>query len=173
MQGVVQFVGKAVSWLSLVLVLVIVGDVLLRYFFNLTSAASFELEWHLFASLFLLSAAWTLQQDRHVRVDLFYQNFSQKGKAWVNLFGMAVFLLPFCGVAGVESLSFVASSFAVRETSPDPGGLPARYVIKSVIPISFFLLFVQGILEILKSISVILKPTSHESTAAQEKNPEN
>lgn len=166
MQIIVQQIGKAVSWLSVALVLVIVVDVLLRYFFNYTSAASFELEWHLFAALFMLSSAWTLQQDRHVRVDLFYQKFSDKGKAWINLIGMLLFLLPFCYVAAFESLSFVAASFAVNETSPDPGGLPARYVIKSIIPISFFLLFIQGVLEIIKSASIILKSSSNEIKAS-------
>jgi TRAP-type mannitol/chloroaromatic compound transport system permease small subunit len=166
MQQVIRYIGRGVSWLSVVLVLVIVVDVLLRYFFNVTSAASFELEWHLFAALFMLSAAWTLQQDRHVRVDLFYQKFSQKGKAWVNLIGMLLFLLPFCWVAATESMSFVASSFAVNETSPDPGGLPARYLIKSIIPISFFLLFIQGVMEVLKSISIIAKSSSNEIKAS-------
>lgn len=162
MQLLVRYVGKCVSWLSVVLVFVIAVDVLLRYFFNYTSAASFELEWHLFAALFMLSSAWALQKDRHVRVDLFYQKFSQKGKAWVNLIGMLLFLLPFCWVAARESLSFVAASYAVNETSPDPGGLPARYLIKSIIPISFFLLFIQGVLEILKLICILLKPLPNE-----------
>jgi TRAP-type mannitol/chloroaromatic compound transport system permease small subunit len=74
-------IGKGVSWLSVLLVIVIIIDVLLRYLFSITSAASFELEWHLFAALFLVVAGWTLQQERHVRVDVFYQNFGEKGKA--------------------------------------------------------------------------------------------
>lgn len=127
-------------------------DVAFRYLFNKTSAASFELEWHLFATIFLLGAAYTLQQDKHVRVDVFYTKFSAKGKAWVNLLGTLLLLIPFCLVAFWESLSFVANSFAVRETSPDPGGLPARYIIKATIPIGFGLLALQGISTILKSI---------------------
>lgn len=155
----ISYVGKSVSWLALVLVAVIIVDVLLRYFFSITSAASFELEWHLFAALFMLATAWTLQQDRHVRVDLFYQRFSFKGKAWVNLIGTVFFLLPFCVVAGYESLSFVKASFELGETSPDPGGLPARYLIKSTIPISFLLLGLQGILEVIKNIRIIADPS--------------
>ena len=148
-------VGKAISYLTIALVLVIITDVLLRYFFSATSAASFELEWHLFAATFLLGAAWTLKEDRHVRVDLFYQRFSDRGKAWVNLIGSLFLLLPFCYVSFAESLSFVSSSFAVRETSPDPGGLPARYIIKSAIPIGFFLLGLQGVANVLKSLLTI------------------
>ncbi|GAB4233594.1 MAG: hypothetical protein Tsb0034_06870 [Ekhidna sp.] len=151
----IAVIGKATSWLSLVLVIVIVVDVSLRYLFNSTSAASFELEWHLFAIIFLLGAAWTLQHDKHVRVDVFYHRYSEKNKAWVNLVGTTVLLLPFCAVSFWESLSFVQSSFLLRETSPQPGGLPARWVIKSTIPIGFLLLGMQGVSLILKSIKTI------------------
>lgn len=152
----VKYIGTLVSWLTLLLVIVIVIDVTLRYLFNTTSAASFELEWHLFAVIFLLGAAYTLQQDKHVRVDVFYHRFSEKTKAWVNLIGTLLLLLPFCAVAFWESLSFVDYSFAVRETSPDPGGLPARYLIKSAIPIGFFLLGLQGINLLMKSFTTLL-----------------
>jgi len=145
-------IGTATSWLTLILVLVIVIDVLLRYIFNLTSAASFELEWHLFAMIFLLGAAWTLQGDKHVRVDVFYHRFSEKRKAWINLFGTFFLLFPFCAIGCFESLSFVESSFALRETSPQPGGLPARYLIKGTIPIGFFMLGLQGISILLSCI---------------------
>lgn len=150
-----QFIGHSVSWLAAVLVIVIVADVLLRYLFSITSAASFELEWHLFAVLFMISAGWTLKENRHVRVDLFYQNFSTKGKAWVNFLGSLFLLLPFCVVAIGESIGFVVSSYAFAETSADPGGLPARYLIKSTIPLSFFLLLLQGIREVMDSLLII------------------
>ena len=153
---IVKQVGTLASWLSLLLVIVIVVDVALRYLFNTTSAVSFEMEWHLFAMIFLLGAGYTLQQDKHVRVDVFYHRFSERNKAWVNLIGTGLLLLPFCAVAFWESLSFVENSFAVKETSPDPGGLPARYVIKAAIPAGFFLLGLQGINLILKSTSKIL-----------------
>ena len=150
-----ELVGKATSWLSSVLVLVIVLDVALRYLFSITSAASFELEWHLFALIFLLGAGYTLQHDKHVRVDVFYHNFSKKGKAWVNLVGTLLLLTPFTLVAFYESLSFVANSFALNETSPQPGGLPARWIIKSAIPAGFILLFLQGISLLIKSFKTI------------------
>ncbi|MEP0984567.1 TRAP transporter small permease subunit [Ekhidna sp.] len=148
-------IGAIVSWLSLILVLVIVVDVILRYTLSITSAASFELEWHLFATIFLLGAAYTLQEDKHVRVDVFYHRFSDKSKAWVNLIGTLLLLLPFCGIAFWESLSFVSTSFNLAETSPQPGGLPARWLIKSTIPIGFFLLGLQGISLILQSIKIL------------------
>ena len=148
-------IGKAVSWLSLILVLVIVVDVILRYTLSITSAASFEMEWHLFAVIFLVGAADTLQEDKHVRVDVFYHKYSEKTKAWVNLVGTLVLLLPFCCIAFWESLSFVGSSYELSETSPQPGGLPARWVIKATIPLGFFLLGLQGISVIFRSISTI------------------
>ena len=151
----IQWIGKAVSWLSLLLVLIIVIDVALRYIFSITSAASFELEWHLFAVLFLIGAAYTLQEDKHVRVDVFYQRFSKRTQGWINLIGTLVLLLPFCIVAFWESLSFVSSSFEFRETSPDPGGLPARYIIKAILPAGFFLLGLQGISEFLKNLKIV------------------
>jgi TRAP-type mannitol/chloroaromatic compound transport system permease small subunit len=145
-------IGTLVSWLTMILVIVMVLDVALRYLFSITSAVSFELEWHLFAGIFLLGAAYTLQQDRHVRVDVFYHKFSKKAQGWVNLIGTLFLLLPFCVVAFYESLSFVEASYDVRETSADPQGLPARYIIKAVIPVGFLLLGLQGISELLKSI---------------------
>ena len=149
-------IGRFVSISTILLVVIIIFDVLLRYFFSITSPASFELEWHLFAIIFLLGAGWTLQQDKHVRVDVFYQKFSSKGKALVNMTGAAFLLIPFCYIGLVESLPFVEASFAVRETSPDPGGLPARYIIKSAIPIGFSLLGLQGISVLISSIQCLL-----------------
>ena len=151
-----QAIGKAASWLSLLLVLVIVVDVILRYTLSLTSALSFELEWHLFAAIFLLGAAYTLKEDKHVRVDVFYHRFLDRTKAWINLIGTLVLLLPFCIVAFWESLSFVHSSFNLNETSPQPGGLPARWIIKSTIPIGFLLLGLQGVSMIIRSIKTII-----------------
>lgn len=149
------YVGKAVSWLSVILVMIIVIDVILRYSFSITSAASFELEWHLFAAIFLLGAAYTLKEDKHVRVDVFYHRFSEKTKAWVNLGGTILLLMPFCMVAFGESLSFVQSAYKLGETSPQPGGLPARWIIKSTIPIGFLLLGLQGVSIIIKSIKTL------------------
>ncbi len=147
-----DLIGQVISWMALVLVFLIVVDVFLRYVFQFSSPAVFELEWHLFAALFLLSAGWTFRNDQHVRVDLFYQKFSEKGKAVVNLFGSLLLLIPFCVVGFTESLDFALNSWAIGETSPDPGGLPARYVIKGCIPISFLLLGLQGISVVLKSL---------------------
>ncbi len=124
----------------------------MRYFFNQSSAGIFELEWHLFAFIFLLGSAYTLKHDKHVRVDLFYSNMTEKQKAWINLMGCLFFLLPLCYVIVVTSFSFVENSFRFNESSPDPGGLPYRFIVKFAITFGFGLLFLQGISLSLRSV---------------------
>lgn len=145
-------IGRGVSWLNTLLVVVICYDVTARYLFNSSSAGIVELEWHLFSFIFLLGAAYALLYDRHVRVDVFYQNFTEKKKAWINLTGTLLFLIPFCIITINASFIFTANAFAINEGSPDPGGLPARYIVKAAIPLGFFLLLLQAISLAFKSI---------------------
>lgn len=144
-------IGSLTSWLTALLVLVVSYDVIVRYIFGESSVGLQELEWHLFALIFLVAAAYTLKIDDHVRVDVFYTKFSPKKQALVNLFGVLLFLIPFCVLVIYSSQEFVSLSFRINETSPDAGGLPARYILKSFVPISFFLLLLQGISLALKS----------------------
>ncbi len=155
-----EAIGRGVAWLTTVLVLVIVYDVAARYLFNTSSAGIVELEWHLFSFIFLLGAAYALKHDRHVRVNVFYQNFSVKRQAWVNLIGTLLFLIPFCVVAITASWKFTANSWLIQEGSPDPGGLPARYVVKAAIPVGFTLLLLQAV-----SLSIRSWLTLTETTA--------
>ncbi|MFY0650959.1 MAG: TRAP transporter small permease subunit [Cyclobacteriaceae bacterium] len=159
-ENFIERTGKVVSWLSFILVVIIGFDVLFRYAFNQSTAALFELEWHLFAVLFMIGAAYTLKHDKHVRVDVFYTRFSTKKKAWVNLIGTVFFLIPFCIVVIKTSIPFVMASHKIMESSADPGGLPYRYIIKSTIPIGTFLLLLQAISELLKSLLIISSPSS-------------
>lgn len=148
-------IGNLVSWITLLLVLVVCYDVFTRYLLKESSVALQELEWHLFALIFLLSAAYTLQIDGHVRVDVIYSNLTEKKKAWIDFFGSIIFLIPLCLMVIFASKDFVVISFIMKETSPNPGGLPARYILKAVIPLSFFLLLLQGIALTFKSFLVI------------------
>lgn len=116
-----------------------------------------ELEWHLFSIIFLFAAGYTLQKNKHVRVDLFYEKFSDKQRAWINLSGTILFLIPWCLVIIYFSSIYALNSWTIGETSPDPGGLPARYLIKFCIPIGIFLLMLQGISIIYKSLRTIRK----------------
>ena len=147
-----QWIGRAVSWLTFTLVLITAWDVLARYFFKSGSVALQELEWHVFSVIFLLSAGYTLQQDGHVRVDIFYSNLSARGKAIIDLAGSLLFLLPFCLLIIISSKGFVMSSWSTGEGSGDPGGLPARYILKAMIPTGFLLLALQGISLSLQSL---------------------
>ncbi|ACF45449.1 MAG: TRAP transporter small permease subunit [Prosthecochloris sp.] len=153
--------GRVVSWLALLLVLVVVYDVFTRYVLSSSSVGVQELEWHLFALIFLLSAGWTLQQDKHVRVDVFYCRLSVRHKALINLAGGLLFLIPFSVTVIISSWPFVSNSFAVMESSPDPGGLPWRFLIKAAIPTGFFLLLLQGISGILRSVLTLSGQPQH------------
>ncbi len=148
-------VGKVLGWLAGLLVLLFCFDVVARYVFNFSSPAIFELEWHLFATIFLLGAGYTLLNDRHVRVDVFYANFPKRKKAWVDLLGTVFFLLPFCAVVMVAAVPYIRNSFLMDEGSSDPGGLPARYLIKGAIFAGFALLLVQGAAVALRSVLVL------------------
>ncbi|MCG8342341.1 MAG: TRAP transporter small permease subunit [Chlorobiales bacterium] len=147
--------GRGVSWLALLLVLVVVYDVFTRYVLSSSSVAVQELEWHIFSLLFLLAAAYTLKHNKHVRVDIFYVRLTEKQRALVNIVGGVLFLLPFTAVVVFASWSFVSSSFFIFESSPDPGGLPYRYVLKAAIPVGFVLFLVQGVAEIFRSVLVM------------------
>ncbi len=149
-------IGAIVSYFTSLLVLVVFGDVVMRYAFKKSFVFTQELEWHLFAFIFLMGAGYTLLNDAHVRVDVFYQSFSPKVKAWVNLLGTIFFLIPGCLVIIETSLKFTMASYAIREGSPDPGGIPYRFLIKACIPAGFSLLLLQGISLGIKSLFVIL-----------------
>ena len=141
----VEQIGKAVSWLNVFLIALICLDVLFRYFFSFSKNWILELEWHMFAIIFLLGSAYALKVERHVRVDVFYQKFSKKTQIIINLVGTLIFLLPWCYLVITTSAKFVNNSWYIREGSPQPGGLPARYVIKAMIVVGFVLLALQGL----------------------------
>jgi len=154
-----DWVGNLVSWLSLLIAILIGIDVTLRYVFNWNSSANQELEWHLFAVLFLLGMGFTLKHDKHVRVDVFYSNFSKKNKALVDFIGTIIFLIPFCIVIIITSVPFVLDAYTINESSPEPGGLPYRFIVKSAIPISGLLLLLQAIAVMMKNLSTLTNRT--------------
>ena len=140
-----EWIGRGVAWVSLALVLVIFTDVVMRYLFNTSYVFTQELEWHLFGFIFLIGAGYTLLHDGHVRVDIIYQRLGYKGQAWVNLMGVIFFLIPGCLMVVATSWKFMLNSFLILEGSPDPGGIPFRFLIKGCIPAGFVLLLMQGV----------------------------
>jgi TRAP-type mannitol/chloroaromatic compound transport system permease small subunit len=143
--------GRSVSWLSLGMVLVVFGDVITRYVFRTTSGAMQELEWYLFGTLYLLAAGYTLLYDEHVRVDIVYSKLSPRRRAWFDFVLFWVFFFPSCAVVIYAAWPFVRNAWAVWEGSPDPGGLPLRWLLKSMIIVGFVLLLLQGISQTIKA----------------------
>ena len=133
---------------------------------SLSSNAYIEAQWYLFSLVFLLGAPYALRSNAHVRVDVLYGEHSERGKAWTDLLGGALFLIPFCAFAIWISWDFVGNSLEVRELSPDPGGLP-RWPLKLVVPVAFGLLGLQGISEVVKRIA-LLRGMSAEDIGLEE-----
>lgn len=142
-------VGRAVKWLVLLATLVSAGNAIARYGFDLASNAWLELQWYLFALIFLLGAGYTHLHNGHVRVDVLYGRLAPRARAWIDLLGGLLFLLPLAGLVAWLGWASFQASWAVGETSPDAGGL-LRWPIKLAIPLGFALLFLQGLSEVIK-----------------------
>lgn len=152
-------IGAAIQWIALIMVIVGAFNAIARYAgtyigVSLSSNVYLELQWYLFSLIFLMGAAYGLNHDYHVRVDVLYLRLGRRARAWIDLIGSALFLAPFALVMLWISWGPVANSWSVLETSPDPGGL-ARYPIKTVILVSFFLLLLQAISQIVKNAAIL------------------
>jgi TRAP-type mannitol/chloroaromatic compound transport system permease small subunit len=140
--------ARAAAWLVLVMVLVGAGNAVVRWLgrsigMSLASNAAIELQWYLFGVIFLFAGAWAIAVDAHVRIDVVSSRLSSRARTWIELAGTLVFLLPFALFVVVASWPSVASSWRVREGSPDPGGLP-RWPLKALVPLAFLLVIAQG-----------------------------
>ena len=155
MEQVLRRILKLFSWSSLLLMIVIVVQVILRYGLNLGMVAIEELQWHLFAILILTGLSFAELNRAHVKVDIISHNFSRKTGAIIEILGYLFLLFPFLVIVFYHSLPFVADSFSQMESSVSSAGLPYRWIIKSFIPISMALFFLTGIVNILKNIKVI------------------
>ena len=148
--------GLFAAWLTTLLVINVFYDTIMRYAFNKGNIALQELEWHIFSVIFLIGAAYTLKHNGHVRVDIIYTKLRPRARAWIDFFGAFAFLIPFCLIVIYSTKGFILNSWAVREISPDPGGLPARYILKAMIPTGFFLLMIQGLAQAIKDLLYLL-----------------
>lgn len=140
-----EWIGHLVAWVTLGLVAVVFIDVVMRYLFNTSFVFTQELEWHLFGFIFLIGAGYTLLHDGHVRVDIIYQRLGTKAQAWINFIGVVFFLLPGCFMVIATSWKFTYNAWSIMEGSPDPGGIPFRFLIKGCIPVGFGLISLQGL----------------------------
>jgi TRAP-type mannitol/chloroaromatic compound transport system permease small subunit len=154
--GLSRRVGHAAAWLYPLLVAVLVVNVALRYGLGRGSIELEELQWHLFAAAFLLGFAYTYAADEHVRVDLLHARLSPRGRAWVELLGCLLLLVPFCAIVAASAWDFFWQSWQMGERSPMPSGLPARWVIKGVLFLSLVLLAVQALGVAARSAALLL-----------------
>lgn len=141
----IKYLGYFTAFIVAVLVLLVVYDATARYLFSTGSIALQELEWHLFDVIILLGIAYTLKENAHVRVDIFYANYSEKKKALINIISSLFFVLPFSVLIIYIGIDFVHLSFVQDEASSNPGGLEYRYLVKALLPISFVFLSLQAV----------------------------
>ncbi len=138
-------VGNAVSWLWIALLTVIVCNVVLRYALAEGRIEFEEIQWHLYSVGFMLGLGYALQADAHVRVDVLHERFRPTTQAWIDVYGLVLFVLPFVALMLIYGARFVADSFATAEVSSSPGGLPYRWAIKGVLVVGFALLGVAAV----------------------------
>ena len=151
----IAFTGRAVSWLALAMVVVTFVVVVMRYLFDAGSIALQESVGYMHAVLFLVGAAWTLQQDAHVRVDIFYSHWQPRRRAWVDLLGSVLLLLPLMLFIAAVSWQYVADSWQVLEGSREAGGLPGVFILKSFILVMSALLVIQATANVLKALATL------------------
>lgn len=149
----VNFIGEVFSWLWLVLLIVIIGNVILRYVFSRGMIELEELQWYLYAAAWLAGLSYTFISDGHVRVDVLHENFTFKTKMWLELIGLLVLFMPFVCFIIFYSVPFVELSWLTNETSTSANGLGARWLIKGCLLFSFILLFSVGIARLLRVVS--------------------
>ena len=149
-----EFIGKSVSWLILISILVSAGNAIIRKAFNSSSNAWLELQWYLFGAAFLLAAAYTLRQNEHIRIDIVYGLFSRRKQHWIDLFGHVFFLMPFVLLMLYYFVPYFLLSWRSGEVSSSAGGL-IIWPAKLMLLIGFFLLAIQGVSEIIKKIAIM------------------
>ena len=169
-------VGKATTWLVLIVALLSAANAVVRYAFNYSSNAFLEIQWYLFAAIFLLCAGYTLKNNEHVRIDVITGRFSPKVQAWIDILGTLFFLLPMVLLVLWLSIPLVKESFMINEISANAGGL-IRWPVKALLPLGFSLLALQGMSELIKRVAFLRgliddpnaksnKPSSEEELAA-------
>ena len=150
--NITRYVAYITAVILAFLVVLVVFDATSRYLFSEGSTALQELEWHLFDVVILLSIAYTLRNNAHVRVDIFYEKFSQKTKLLINILSFVFFVLPLSFLIIYIGIGFVEMSYLQHEASSDPGGLKYRWIVKSLMPLAFVLLALQAIKELVDDI---------------------
>ena len=169
--GLNEKVAGAVSWALLAAVLICAGNALIRYIFNTSSNAWLEIQWYLYAAMFMLATAYTLKRDEHVRIDVVVGRFSRRTQVWIDLFGFAFFLLPVCLLILWYGIPFAQVSIQSQEMSSNAGGLIV-WPAKLLVPLGFALLVLQGVSEIIKRIAFLNGRIGEHEIAKHVANPQ-
>ncbi len=154
LESIIERLGVIARYSLLALVLLVASNVLLRYFFSISPVPLQEFEWHLISPIALLGISYALKHRADVRVDVFYDRFSLKGRALVDLIGALMTIAIGAAIAWL-GLSYTEQSWQLMEGSPDPGGLPYRYLLKAFIPLGFAALALQGVADCLRALLVL------------------
>lgn len=157
---IIDLLGNFCSILMLLMIANVFYDVVMRYFFNDVSIGMQELEWHLFAAMFMFGIAYTLKEDDHVRVDILYDSLSKRKQAIINIFGAIVFALPITVLIFYFSIDYALEAYNMGEGSADPGGLPHRWIVRSVIPLSSVFLMLAILHVVLSHIKILTTPST-------------
>jgi TRAP-type mannitol/chloroaromatic compound transport system permease small subunit len=162
LRKIIDTMGYMCVILMLLMVANVFYDVLMRYFFNDVSIGMQELEWHLFAAMFMFGIGYTLKEDGHVRVDIFYEKWLPHTQAKMDILAALVFALPIAVIVMYYGYSYTLDAYQMNEGSPDPGGLPSRWIIRSVIPLSNLFLILCIFYTILENLLKLKRPNVHE-----------
>jgi TRAP-type mannitol/chloroaromatic compound transport system permease small subunit len=147
-------IGRVILWLVLVMVLVSSGNAVSRYLLNMSSNAWLELQWYLFAAVFLLCAGYALLHNEHIRIDVVSSHLSRRAQMWIDVFGTIVFLFPVAGTIMWLSWPIFVNAWVSGEMSSNAGGL-VRWPARLMIPVGFFLLVLQGVSELIKRVAFL------------------
>ncbi|MEN8190261.1 MAG: TRAP transporter small permease subunit [Thermodesulfobacteriota bacterium] len=152
---VTSVMARLTTFALLLMILNVFYDVIMRYFFHNSAVAMQEMEWHLFTIVILFGIGVGLKSETHVRVDFLYEKFSRKSKAWINIIGALLFIIPLALLIIFGSSEFVKDSYVIKEISEDPGGLKYRWLIKAMIPASFSFLLLTAVAYIIRNIRTL------------------
>jgi len=155
LEWIVDTFGKIFSWIWIALMLLVVGNVIMRYVLGTNFIALEELQWHLYAAGFMIGLSYCFLHDGHVRVDVLAEHLALRKRAVIEILGILILFLPFCYLILSYAYPFVERSYRINEVSAAPGGLPMRWIIKSVIPVAFGLLMMAGVARLLRALSLL------------------
>ncbi len=151
----VQKIGALIAWINVALIGIILASIFMRYVMNQAMVTLEELTWYLYAVGIMFGLSYSMVKNTHIRVDIISMHFSPRFKAFIEIIGLTCLLLPFVWVIFDHSIAWVWQSYTIGETSSSPQGLPYRWLVKSVIPLSFFLLGLAAIARLIESVAIL------------------